>query len=120
MASDMPSMPSNGNYAPHSGYGSLESGQNGYHSTSEVPQSNHSTNTSATAPTQASNSGTKDEVPKDEVGWYFVEQYYTTLSRSPEKLTVSWTSDSTPYKASANVRTEFLQQAFPIRLRSGN
>ncbi|KAF2087722.1 hypothetical protein K490DRAFT_21836, partial [Saccharata proteae CBS 121410] len=26
------------------------------------------------------------EIPKDEVGWYFVEQYYTTLSRSPEKL----------------------------------
>jgi hypothetical protein len=28
-------------------------------------------------------------VSKDEVGWYFVEQYYTTLSRSPEKLHVS-------------------------------
>ena len=26
------------------------------------------------------------EIPKDEVGWYFVEQYYTTLSRTPEKL----------------------------------
>ncbi|MCJ1309215.1 hypothetical protein MMC25_002872 [Agyrium rufum] len=25
-------------------------------------------------------------VPKGEVGWYFVEQYYTTMSRSPEKL----------------------------------
>jgi hypothetical protein len=25
---------------------------------------------------------------KDEVGWYFVEQYYTTLSKSPEKLHV--------------------------------
>ena len=29
------------------------------------------------------------EVAKDEVGWYFVEQYYTNLSRSPEKLHVS-------------------------------
>lgn len=28
----------------------------------------------------------KSEIPKDEVGWYFVEQYYTTLSRTPEKL----------------------------------
>ena len=28
-------------------------------------------------------------VPKDEVGWYFVEQYYTTLSKNPEKLHVS-------------------------------
>jgi hypothetical protein len=29
------------------------------------------------------------EIPKDEVGWYFVEQYYTTLSKSPERLYVS-------------------------------
>ncbi|KAJ4343852.1 hypothetical protein N0V87_000135 [Didymella glomerata] len=26
------------------------------------------------------------EIPKDEVGWYFVEQYYTTLSKSPDRL----------------------------------
>ena len=30
------------------------------------------------------------EIPKDEVGWYFVEQYYTTLSRSPDRLYVSF------------------------------
>ncbi len=29
------------------------------------------------------------DLGKDEVGWYFVEQYYTTLSKSPEKLHVS-------------------------------
>ena len=29
---------------------------------------------------------------KDEVGWYFVEQYYTTLSRSPEKIHVRFRS----------------------------
>ena len=28
-------------------------------------------------------------VAKDEVGWYFVEQYYTTLSKNPDKLHVS-------------------------------
>jgi hypothetical protein len=28
------------------------------------------------------------DLSKDEVGWYFVEQYYTTLSKSPEKLHV--------------------------------
>lgn len=28
-------------------------------------------------------------VAKDEVGWYFVEQYYTTLSKNPGKLHVS-------------------------------
>ncbi|KAL7271721.1 hypothetical protein RUND412_005501 [Rhizina undulata] len=26
------------------------------------------------------------DVPKDEVGWLFVEQYYTTLNKSPERL----------------------------------
>jgi hypothetical protein len=39
-------------------------------------------------PSSATNT-TTSEIPKDEVGWYFVEQYYTTLSRSPEKLYVS-------------------------------
>ncbi|OAA78251.1 NTF2 and RRM domain protein [Akanthomyces lecanii RCEF 1005] len=33
-------------------------------------------------PASADNSN----LAKDEVGWYFVEQYYTTLSKSPEKL----------------------------------
>lgn len=37
-----------------------------------------------------SNGGTSSgDLSKDEVGWYFVEQYYTTLSKSPEKLHVS-------------------------------
>jgi hypothetical protein len=26
------------------------------------------------------------DVEKDEVGWYFVEQYYTTLNKTPERL----------------------------------
>lgn len=38
--------------------------------------------------TTADNGGNPD-LTKDEVGWYFVEQYYTTLSKSPEKLHVS-------------------------------
>lgn len=33
--------------------------------------------------------GNSSNLSKDEVGWYFVEQYYTTLSKSPEKLHVS-------------------------------
>lgn len=28
----------------------------------------------------------KNEISKDEVGWFFVEQYYTTMSRNPDKL----------------------------------
>ena len=33
-----------------------------------------------------------NDLSKDEVGWYFVEQYYTTLSKSPEKLHVRFMS----------------------------
>ncbi|KYK60146.1 NTF2 and RRM domain-containing protein [Drechmeria coniospora] len=32
------------------------------------------------------NAAGNSNLSKDEVGWYFVEQYYTTLSKSPEKL----------------------------------
>lgn len=34
----------------------------------------------------ASAAAGNSNLSKDEVGWYFVEQYYTTLSKSPEKL----------------------------------
>lgn len=37
-------------------------------------------------PLPAQASEPKNDITKDEVGWFFVEQYYTTLSRSPEKL----------------------------------
>lgn len=40
--------------------------------------------TAVTAGADANNAN----LSKDEVGWYFVEQYYTTLSKSPEKLHV--------------------------------
>ncbi|KAL3459852.1 hypothetical protein BJX64DRAFT_197208 [Aspergillus heterothallicus] len=41
----------------------------------------------STTPSNApANNEQKPAIAKDEVGWYFVEQYYTTLSRSPEKL----------------------------------
>ncbi|KAI9742799.1 MAG: hypothetical protein M1818_003528 [Claussenomyces sp. TS43310] len=39
----------------------------------------------ATDAAHGSTNGNTD-LSKDEIGWYFVEQYYTTLSRSPEKL----------------------------------
>lgn len=41
----------------------------------------------ATGPTQETNADQpSNPLPTDEVGWYFVEQYYTTLSKSPNKL----------------------------------
>jgi len=43
-----------------------------------------------TAPTaaQPEQQAQSQEIPKDEVGWYFVEQYYTTLNKTPERLNV--------------------------------
>lgn len=42
----------------------------------------------AAAPAVESGSTNNSNLSKDEVGWYFVEQYYTTLSKTPEKLHV--------------------------------
>lgn len=44
------------------------------------------------APTSINTGGSSEgssNLSKDQVGWYFVEQYYTTLSKTPEKLHVS-------------------------------
>ncbi|KAH7328600.1 hypothetical protein B0I35DRAFT_22394 [Stachybotrys elegans] len=41
---------------------------------------------SAPAMDGAPNASANNNLSKDEVAWYFVEQYYTTLSKSPEKL----------------------------------
>ncbi|CAJ2506300.1 Uu.00g004300.m01.CDS01 [Anthostomella pinea] len=45
-----------------------------------------STGSAAPAVDQASNSTSGNNLGKDEVAWFFVEQYYTTLSKTPEKL----------------------------------
>jgi hypothetical protein len=46
------------------------------------------TATTSAAETASGNANGSAELSKDEIGWYFVEQYYTTLSKSPEKLHV--------------------------------
>ena len=79
-------MPGVNGYAPHQGYGGLEQQQlnaNAYaqNATTQAP---YAAPPAASAPAPAAAS--QPEISKDEVGWYFVEQYYTTLSRSPEKL----------------------------------
>lgn len=77
----------NGNYAPHQGYGSLDQTQVGYGSAAGNPHSGYAQPSySGPGPAPQSNSSSAADIPKDEVGWYFVEQYYTTLSKSPEKL----------------------------------
>lgn len=47
----------------------------------------------ATSGASAADTGSAsgNDLSKDEVGWYFVEQYYTTLSKSPERLHVGVT-----------------------------
>ena len=39
--------------------------------------------------TPAENSNANKSPSKDEIGWYFVESYYTTLSKRPDTLHVS-------------------------------
>lgn len=56
--------------------------------TASTSAANSAPSYGATQEPAASSSASAAEVPKDEVGWYFVEQYYTTLSKSPEKLYV--------------------------------
>ncbi|KAI5845191.1 hypothetical protein DFP73DRAFT_46256 [Morchella snyderi] len=56
------------------------------------PQSFQANPTAGTASNYQTQSGASQQasatesVPKDEVGWYFVEQYYTTLNKTPERL----------------------------------
>ncbi|EGO58261.1 hypothetical protein NEUTE1DRAFT_122532 [Neurospora tetrasperma FGSC 2508] len=45
-----------------------------------------SSTTEAPATASTTSQTQNQTLPKDEVGWYFVEQYYTTLSKNPEKL----------------------------------
>lgn len=77
----------NGTYAPHQGYGSLEGQQqasNGTYNNAGAQSYGQAPPPTSSTPTTTASS--QPEIPKDEVGWYFVEQYYTTLSRNPEKL----------------------------------
>ncbi|KAK4507411.1 hypothetical protein PRZ48_001146 [Zasmidium cellare] len=84
MATEVGGMP-NG-YAHHQGYAGMDQNSYAYAANATASQApaqqappTSSTPSNAQQPPQS-------EVSKDEVGWYFVEQYYTTLSRSPEKL----------------------------------
>ncbi|KAH8723941.1 hypothetical protein GQ44DRAFT_619180 [Phaeosphaeriaceae sp. PMI808] len=74
MASTESAGPVNGGYA-----------QQGYENNYGAGASNFtpSQQTNASQPAQQA---PPSEVPKDEVGWYFVEQYYTTLSKTPDRL----------------------------------
>ncbi|KAL0264648.1 hypothetical protein SLS55_000598 [Diplodia seriata] len=81
MATEQAAMSINGTYAAHQGQA--------YDQNYAAHSANAAAYSAAHQPTstpQSTSSNSAAEIPKDEVGWYFVEQYYTTLSRTPEKL----------------------------------
>lgn len=56
--------------------------------TVDPASSAHGASDSISGQQEANGAAANGNIPKDEVGWYFVEQYYTTLSKTPEKLYV--------------------------------
>ncbi|KAL9061486.1 MAG: hypothetical protein Q9162_000017 [Coniocarpon cinnabarinum] len=82
MATEQASLPVNGNFIPSQQppY-DLAMPHSGVHSSANSISAAAPDYAAASAPQQ-----TGTDLSKDEVGWYFVEQYYTTMSKSPEKL----------------------------------
>lgn len=71
----------NGNHSQHNGHPAEQQHNPQFTGQQQYSQASQSGN--AAAP---SANGQNADIPKDEVGWYFVEQYYTTLSKSPDRL----------------------------------
>lgn len=94
MASETASKTVNGNYGNHQSYGppeqSLPSQASAGTPATGAFGDDASTVTNAGNGSTTGASEANASVPKDEVGWYFVEQYYTTLSKTPEKLHVRY------------------------------
>ncbi|KAB8234645.1 NTF2 and RRM domain protein [Aspergillus alliaceus] len=73
--------PINGNYpVPHAYHDSYN------HAHAVANNASNFQPAPSTTPTNAPSNEQKNVISKDEVGWYFVEQYYTNMSRSPDKL----------------------------------
>ena len=95
MASEMAPNAINGNYSSQQAYDHQLQAQAANSITGSGSSSalgGEQTNTLGAGNANSSSTTTEgnSSVPKDEVGWYFVEQYYTTLSKNPEKLHVSF------------------------------
>jgi hypothetical protein len=56
-----------------------------------VPSSTQASASSQAPPEPAANT---TKVDPQEIGWYFVEQYYTTLSKSPERIQLFYSKKS--------------------------
>ena len=118
--------PINGNYASQHSYNPAGH-SNATHAPNHaaVMNGNGSGHGNAAADNHSSSgNGDSNGVSKDEVGWYFVEQYYTTLSRNPEKLHVR-SIPSKPYflvfeLTSLTASKAILLQALSIRVWRGS
>ncbi|KAL9606290.1 MAG: hypothetical protein Q9179_000565 [Wetmoreana sp. 5 TL-2023] len=93
MASDAAIKAVNGNYGSQNPYGSGDQqlpsrglGAPAGPTPSGPAGAETSTASNVSAGTSTASAEGSSSLPKDEVGWYFVEQYYTTLSKNPEKL----------------------------------
>lgn len=91
MATDAQPKAVNGSYGANQPYGQAEPFQPP-HNSNTVTTASYDFEASAAAATASSETpGTTEATKppsKDEVGWYFVESYYTTLSKNPETLYV--------------------------------
>ncbi|KAF2420121.1 hypothetical protein EJ08DRAFT_598565 [Tothia fuscella] len=86
MATEAVNAPVNGTYGHHqpNPYASQE--QFGTHqANNSTTSTGYSSATTPSAPASGS-TATNDAIPKEEVAWYFVEQYYTTMSRHSDRL----------------------------------
>ncbi len=97
MAADTQPETVNGNYVAHPPYGhapSFQTSQSSNASTGTAVASafpNEAQVASAVTPSESNGAAEGGKTPsKDEVGWYFVESYYTTMSKNPDTLYVRY------------------------------
>ena len=89
MATETANAPINGTYGHHQANPYAAAEQNfGSHKASSTSSTAGYVSAATPATHTSSSTANPNEISKEEVAWYFVEQYYTTMSRHPEKLYV--------------------------------
>ncbi|KAL9124751.1 MAG: hypothetical protein Q9217_005953, partial [Psora testacea] len=84
----------NGDYGTHQSHSQAEGYQTAQ--VSDPPQSNAQFGEQNPAATPSSAPAAEEDkpIPKEMIGWYFVEQYYNTMSKSPDRLHLYYTKKS--------------------------
>jgi len=86
MAADTASMP------PINGVYNTQYGQSAEPATNSQSGAQHASANSQS--TSASVTGSSAKADPQEIGWFFVEQYYTTLSKSPDRIHLFYSKKS--------------------------